>query len=485
MKRDKLDDLLRDKLGGVDAEPPADMWAKINAGLSSARRADAFGDDVTQDSAAAAPLTDEGGNAAGIPVTKIRRPQRRKMSWAYVAASVAACAMFAGIFYNYDKIEDAADKLGALTGENTYVEDKGPAAGFAEYDSTDTATATAVENVKGDGDRTLIASSYLPEDKQPGVVAGYNGTDTAGEEGYNDTTGTVTDSDSAFAVTAKKQPEEGYPDIRKDGAEPDSASAKRDAPEYTRYGTASGVNNKKRGEYAVSSFARAETGRRSRRATPVSASVFAANGGLTGSSSISGAARIASRNSLMVSETDGLTNYSTPVLTEKLKHDYPLTFGVSVGIGLIDNLSVETGIMYTYMKSEAEIGGWGYEVKQKLHYLGIPVKLKYDFFTSRRIGLYASAGMSFEKLVSGNRKWITKSQSGTGESMPKNEKLKVGHIQTSFGANIGTEIKIDDTFGIYLEPGVGYYIKNDKQPESYRTENPLNFTLRAGFRINL
>ncbi|MCD8081845.1 MAG: porin family protein [Bacteroides sp.] len=88
-----------------------------------------------------------------------------------------------------------------------------------------------------------------------------------------------------------------------------------------------------------------------------------------------------------------------------------------------------------------------------------------------------------EKLLSGK---LTAVDSYDGvKSEPQSEKIKVGSLQTSVGANVGVEFNIDRTFGLYIEPGIGYFFENSNQPKSYRTENPFNFTIKAGFRIRV
>lgn len=472
MERDKLDNLLREKLDGFEVGPPADMWAKLDSELPEIRRSGIFGDGGIPDTDTQDPP---------VPF-KIRRPNRRKMNWAYVAASIAACGVILTMMYNHDAVEDTVNRLGGLTEGNIVEEDRDAALKVVTREDMYGADAEA-----GTGAGTRMALASVPGkvgSGQPGVSGytgiagdtayGYYGTEDGGTAGADTVAGDGTYSeDTGEAGHAEKE-----------------SKAERYDDTYSRQKTGRDETSdiRRRGGFAASR-ARAELSRHSRRTTPVNTSFFAMNsGGFNSNGNVRGATMLSTASSLLVKEIDGEGFFVASKVVNKLKHDYPLTFGASVGIGITDNLSIETGLMYTYMKSEAEQGGNGtheYKVKQKLHYLGIPVKIKYDFFKHRRVDLYASAGGTVEKLVSGNVTVTTKSMSGNGQSVSEKEDIKVKNLQTSVGTNIGVEVKIDRTVGIYIEPGVSYYIKSSKQPDSYRKENPLNFTLRAGFRINL
>jgi outer membrane protein W len=206
-----------------------------------------------------------------------------------------------------------------------------------------------------------------------------------------------------------------------------------------------------------------------RRRVPVSASLFAANfGGVNFGGDVMGNTRVAG-------ETPGQSNSAV-----KMRHKMPLTLGVNVSYGLTDRLSVETGLLYTYLYSESETtkSSEG-RFEQKLHYLGIPVTVRYDIWNYRAIKIYASVGGTIEKCIDARE--INKYSFRPAET----ELLDAAGFQLSVGAAAGIQIRLDRTFGLYLEPGLNYFFDSPKQPESYRTQNPLSFSVKAGLRINL
>lgn len=177
------------------------------------------------------------------------------------------------------------------------------------------------------------------------------------------------------------------------------------------------------------------------------------------------------------------TQASTPT---RLKHRVPLSAGISVTKPLAGRLSLESGITYSYLysKGESSLSGGAHGIReQHLHYLGIPIGVKYDVFRSRHIDLYASAAGLFEMCA--YSKLSTKVTVASGVSgVSESESLNVRGIQPSIGMRVGIEAKLSRTLGIYLEPGLSYYFDTENQPESFRTENPLNFAFSAGLRIN-
>lgn len=67
--------------------------------------------------------------------------------------------------------------------------------------------------------------------------------------------------------------------------------------------------------------------------------------------------------------------------------------------------------MYTYLYSDLYFGKGNNSVEQKLHYLGIPLRVNWNFVDTRKFSVYLSAGGAIEKCVYGklgdeNRQWI-------------------------------------------------------------------------------
>ncbi|MCD8165010.1 MAG: PorT family protein [Bacteroides sp.] len=179
--------------------------------------------------------------------------------------------------------------------------------------------------------------------------------------------------------------------------------------------------------------------------------------------------------------------------TQRLKdvdynHRQPVTVGISVRKELSREFSLETGLMYTFLSSDASIDNeYVKKQEQKLHYLGIPLKANWTFWEKSRFSLYVSGGGMVEKSIAGETGYVF-TQAGkemnAGESTYKNSDLKVKELQWSLSAAAGVQYHINRYMGLYVEPGVAYYFDDGSDVQTIRKERPFNFNLQVGFRFS-
>lgn len=174
-----------------------------------------------------------------------------------------------------------------------------------------------------------------------------------------------------------------------------------------------------------------------------------------------------------------------------IKYRMPVTFGASLRFDLSKEWALETGVMYTQLSSEIRSGteknNYGWE--EKLHYVGIPLKVNRSVWSNKRLEVYASAGGAVEKCVAGKRS-VMGSVSTFGEDrneqiQQREETLKVEPLQWSLSAAAGAQFKVTEKWGIYVEPGVVYYFDDGSKVNTVRKEHPLNFNLQLGMRFSL
>ena len=84
-----------------------------------------------------------------------------------------------------------------------------------------------------------------------------------------------------------------------------------------------------------------------------------------------------------------------------MEHHQPISFGLSVRKSLAKGFSVETGLTYTLLSSDAKFADSDQKTEQKLHYLGIPLKANWNFLDKKLFTLYVSGGGMIEKCVYG------------------------------------------------------------------------------------
>lgn len=159
------------------------------------------------------------------------------------------------------------------------------------------------------------------------------------------------------------------------------------------------------------------------------------------------------------------------------KHHYhPMSFGLSVGYNLTPRLTLTTGMVYTYASSDFTSSAAGDDIieTQRLHYIGVPLSVKYKVWSNSAIHTYAIAGCQADFNVSAKMQ--------TGDITTDADKDRT---QWSVGGAVGIQYNILPHMGIYAEPGVRYYIDNKSSVETIFKEKKLNFNLQLGVRVEL
>ena len=95
------------------------------------------------------------------------------------------------------------------------------------------------------------------------------------------------------------------------------------------------------------------------------------------------------------------------------------------------------------LSSDAKFADSDQKTEQKLHYLGIPLKANWNFLDKKLFTLYVSGGGMIEKCVYGKL--------GT-------EKETVKPLQFSVSGAVGAQFNATKRVGIYVEPGVAYFL---------------------------
>lgn len=167
-----------------------------------------------------------------------------------------------------------------------------------------------------------------------------------------------------------------------------------------------------------------------------------------------------------------------------VKHHMPVTVGFSLAWNLNENWALETGVNYTLLASDIHSGSKSYvEEEQKLHYVGIPLKVRRSIWKNNWLSVYASVGGAMEKCVSGKLESITVTNGGNRTS--ERTSLDVDPLQWSVTAAAGAQVNFTSRLGLYVEPGMAYYFDDHSNVETIRKEHPFNFNLQLGLRFNV
>jgi len=152
------------------------------------------------------------------------------------------------------------------------------------------------------------------------------------------------------------------------------------------------------------------------------------------------------------------------------QHDMPISAGISVRRYLTQRIALESGLSYTYLHSDIT-----YKDKTKgdqtVHYLGIPLKINWDLIQKGPFSLYLLGGGMVEYCLSARK-----------ESRP----IDIDRWQYSLHGAVGVQYRVYKQFGLFVEPGVAYYINpvKDNTRETIRAVHPLTFNLQLGIRFS-
>lgn len=174
--------------------------------------------------------------------------------------------------------------------------------------------------------------------------------------------------------------------------------------------------------------------------------------------------------------------FKNPVTYKSYTYDHnePLKLGISFAVELGRGFYAESGISYQYLKSSFQ--GTGSEnVTQKLHYIGLPLRVGVNFMRERRFQIYLSGGYLLEKCVYGVL------ERANAEDL----ELDIKGLLNSFNVTAGVQVKTGNFTSLYLEPGYYRYVGLGKEIgrehgyilKNIYSEEPSGFLLQGGLRF--
>ena len=172
----------------------------------------------------------------------------------------------------------------------------------------------------------------------------------------------------------------------------------------------------------------------------------------------------------------------TDKIIRKSHHYMPVNFSMALQYKLNHRFALETGLSYSRLKSEFEMGSNGNTIneQQTIHYLGIPVKGIYNIYNRKTWSFYGSLGLSIEIPV---HTPLNTSYYLHGV-LEATEKTTIrAPWQWSVGTGLGLQYNFTPNIGLFAEPSLQYYIPTGTQIQTYRTEHPFNFSLPLGIRF--
>ena len=178
-----------------------------------------------------------------------------------------------------------------------------------------------------------------------------------------------------------------------------------------------------------------------------------------------------------------IADHNSGKIVEVEHHDKPITLSIAVNKNIGKRWSLETGLQYSYLKSYLILGTGSYRVdkEQKLHYLGVPFKLSYQFMKFKRLSTYGSVGTGILIPIYGktDADYIV----GDKSAYTTDWKLTLP-IQWSVNTNIGIQYQFAPNLNLFIEPTMNWYIPNGSCIKNAWTERPFTFTVPFGIRFS-
>lgn len=170
-------------------------------------------------------------------------------------------------------------------------------------------------------------------------------------------------------------------------------------------------------------------------------------------------------------------------VTEKTRHYMPLVISLSINKSLTSRWSVETGLRYTFLRSDflSQSKVMNKETIQRIHYIGVPLKFNYRILTYNGFSLYGQGGGALDIPVNGSQSILEYSPQ-LGNST--NTTIHIhAPLQWSVEGGLGIQYHFTPSFSIYAEPSFKYYFNPGSDIKTIRQDKPFEFTIPIGLRL--
>lgn len=174
----------------------------------------------------------------------------------------------------------------------------------------------------------------------------------------------------------------------------------------------------------------------------------------------------------------------------ELSHAQPVSFGITVSKRIYEKVSVETGLVYTYLysKSKNNSSSFSNHETQNFHYLGVPLSFNYYFLNIGELELFATAGGMIEKDIYGDYRSLGEAISnGTGTEAREmiTKKISQKNPQFSVNAGFGASYPLYKGLSLYGKFGGAYYFdaKNYEHKTIY-SDKKIMLDLNVGVRFD-
>lgn len=175
----------------------------------------------------------------------------------------------------------------------------------------------------------------------------------------------------------------------------------------------------------------------------------------------------------------------------KLEHRQPISFGLSIGKKITPQLSVETGLIYTYLSSKITSSSiYNIEENQYFDYLGIPLSLNYTLYELGKTQFYLSLGGMVQKDVKGR---YESKMNFSGNSVNEylslepsymKKEIKQSNPQFSVRTRLGIAYPLYKKLYLYGTVGGAYYFDAGNEYRTIYSDKKTQLDLNLGIKFD-
>ncbi|PKP51169.1 MAG: hypothetical protein CVT92_13435 [Bacteroidetes bacterium HGW-Bacteroidetes-1] len=171
---------------------------------------------------------------------------------------------------------------------------------------------------------------------------------------------------------------------------------------------------------------------------------------------------------------------------ERVETRAPLSLGLKISLDINRRLSFESGLIYselTTLTKTVELNDVYTEYERTLHYLGIPIGLRYDIIQSKVLNLYLQQSVIVEKGISAvNQQFKYEKNVLVGSDQTN---IVISGLQLSTLSALGVDVPVISNLSAFGEGGIQVFYLNRTQPFNIRSAKMLWPAFQTGIRLKI
>ncbi|MBE0660914.1 MAG: hypothetical protein IH597_00470 [Bacteroidales bacterium] len=171
---------------------------------------------------------------------------------------------------------------------------------------------------------------------------------------------------------------------------------------------------------------------------------------------------------------------------ENTVHSQPITFGLLIHRSFSENWGMESGLLYTKLKSSSRTNLQNDEYtlySSEVNYIGLPVSIRLNMIQGQRFGMYISQGAVIEKAIRvryTTNMFVSEVLKSTEQGIYMAEGVQVSSLTA-----IGFEYRLSKLLSLYAQPGLQVFFLNQTQPYNIRSSSAIWPSLQTGLKFQL